>query len=63
MSDIRVAGIGVGNMGTAHAKTIESGAVPGLVISGVSDPNPQRLAACGGRSVRQTRLATGLVGG
>ena len=44
MSDtVRLGIIGLGNMGTAHAKSIRKGAVDGLVLTAVCDDNPRRI--------------------
>ena len=40
---IRLGIIGLGNMGSAHAKNIRDGAVPGLQLTAVADKNPARL--------------------
>ena len=42
--EIRIGIIGLGNMGTAHAKSIQDKAVPGLHLAAVADRNPSRLA-------------------
>ncbi|MBQ9210578.1 MAG: Gfo/Idh/MocA family oxidoreductase [Clostridia bacterium] len=45
MSDaIRIAVIGIGHMGTAHARCIHSGAIAGARLAAVCDTNPDRLA-------------------
>ena len=44
MDAIRTAVIGIGNMGSAHAKGIASGLIQGLTLSAVCDLKPERLA-------------------
>ncbi|MGI5958688.1 MAG: Gfo/Idh/MocA family protein [Massiliimalia sp.] len=39
---VKVGIIGVGNMGTTHAKNITEGKVPGMVLTAVADRNPSR---------------------
>jgi len=45
MKDIRIGIIGVGNMGTTHARNILDGEVPGLKLAALCDNNPSRLEA------------------
>ncbi len=40
---VRLGIIGLGNMGTAHARSIRQGAVGGLVLTAVCDHNPRRI--------------------
>ena len=46
MASIRTAVIGIGNMGTAHARTIFDGRIKGMELTAVCDINPQRLKEC-----------------
>jgi len=46
-SPIRIAIIGLGNMGASHAKSILSGAIPDLKLTAVADRNPARLEGLG----------------
>ena len=58
MSDsIRMAIIGVGNMGSAHAKCIASGQVEGLTLSALCDIQPPRLSWCAEQFPRVRRFA------
>ncbi|MDO7907987.1 Gfo/Idh/MocA family oxidoreductase [Paenibacillus sp. JX-17] len=41
MNNIRVGVIGIGNMGSAHARTLSSGAIPGAVLTAVCDAREQ----------------------
>ena len=43
MDVIRTAVIGIGNMGSAHARCIYSGAIPGMQLAAVCDLRPERL--------------------
>ena len=43
MDEIRLGVIGLGNMGSAHVRTIQQGNVPGLKVTAVSDSNPKLL--------------------
>ena len=43
MDVIRTAVIGIGNMGSAHARCIYSGAIPGMKLAAVCDLRPERL--------------------
>ena len=43
MDTVRVGIIGVGNMGSNHAKTIVSGQVEGMELTAVADINPRKL--------------------
>ena len=43
MSKVRVAVIGVGNMGSAHAKHIADGGVTGMELVAVCDPDQAKL--------------------
>lgn len=45
MKEVRLGVIGMGNMGTVHARGIGRGAVPGGRLSAVCDLNPERLSA------------------
>ena len=45
---IRLGIIGLGNMGSAHAKSLLNGSVPGLQLGAVADTNPARLEAYDG---------------
>lgn len=47
MEPIRVGVVGVGNMGSAHAKNIFDGKVPGMALSAVCDVEPQKLGWAG----------------
>ena len=42
MDQVRIGIIGVGNMGSGHAKTITSGQVPDMVLTAIADINPER---------------------
>ena len=44
MDCVRIGVIGVGNMGTSHAKNIASGKVENAKLTAVCDANPARLA-------------------
>ena len=46
MEPIRVAVIGVGNMGSAHASCVVGGRIDGLVLSALCDISPDRQAYC-----------------
>ncbi len=41
---IRLGIIGIGNMGSGHAKKIEEGCCPDVELTAIADTNPQRLA-------------------
>ncbi len=43
MSDVRFAIIGIGNMGTAHAKSIQEGKIPGASLRAICDGDPAKL--------------------
>jgi predicted dehydrogenase len=43
MDNVRIGIIGIGNMGSAHARNIINGEVPGALLSAVCDTNPARL--------------------
>ncbi|MBO5936896.1 MAG: Gfo/Idh/MocA family oxidoreductase [Clostridia bacterium] len=43
MKKIRVGIIGIGNMGSGHAKSIKLGLCPHIEITAIADTNPQRL--------------------
>jgi predicted dehydrogenase len=43
MNTVKLGIIGVGNMGTAHAKNILAGKVPGLELAALCDQKPERL--------------------
>ncbi len=43
MDKIRVAIIGIGNMGSGHARQLRDGKVPGAMLTAVCDLNPERL--------------------
>lgn len=43
MKQVKVAVIGVGNMGSAHAKMLAAGEIPGAVLAAVCDIRPARL--------------------
>ncbi len=43
MDKIRVGIIGIGNMGSGHARQLRNGKVPGAELSAVCDVNPERL--------------------
>jgi predicted dehydrogenase len=43
MNQLRVGIIGVGNMGSHHAKTLQEGKIKGAVLAGVADADPKRL--------------------
>ena len=45
MKTVRFGIIGLGNMGSAHAKSLGSGAVAGAALAAVCDIDPARLAA------------------
>lgn len=42
---VRIGIVGIGNMGSVHARSILNGAVPGLELAAVCDRNPEKLAA------------------
>lgn len=42
-TDVRFGIIGMGNMGSSHAKNILAGKVPGLKLAGICDSNPEKL--------------------
>lgn len=44
MKQINIGIIGIGNMGSAHARMISSGEIEGLNLQAVADTNPQRCA-------------------
>lgn len=46
MANIRTAVIGIGNMGTAHARTLYEGRIEGMSLSAVCDISDARLDAC-----------------
>ncbi len=46
MKPIRTAVIGVGNMGSAHARCIAQGSINGLILSALCDISPARQALC-----------------
>ncbi len=46
MDALRVGIIGIGNMGTAHAKCISSGKIEGMTLAAVCDIRPERLDFC-----------------
>lgn len=43
MKTVRIGIIGVGNMGSHHARTLHEGKINGAVLAAVADTNPQRL--------------------
>ena len=43
MKEVRTAVVGIGNMGTAHARCIMDGEIPGLCLAAVCDVRPERL--------------------
>ena len=43
MDTVRMGIIGVGNMGSGHAKNIYDNQVPGMVLAAIADINPERL--------------------
>ena len=43
MDTVRMGIIGVGNMGSSHAKNIYDNQVPGMVLAAIADINPERL--------------------
>lgn len=43
MEKVRIGILGIGNMGTSHAKMIAGGEVPGAELTAVYDTNPDRL--------------------
>ncbi|MCR5032611.1 MAG: Gfo/Idh/MocA family oxidoreductase [Lachnospiraceae bacterium] len=43
MDNIRIAVVGVGNMGGAHAVNISKGMVPGMELAAICDINPDRI--------------------
>jgi predicted dehydrogenase len=45
MDKVRIGIVGVGNMGSSHAKNIVEGKVDGGVLTAIADINPDRLAA------------------
>lgn len=44
MEKVRLGIIGIGNMGSSHAKFIQNGDCPDLVVTAIADINPERLA-------------------
>lgn len=46
LNDIRVGVIGVGNIGTMHAKNIYNNRIQGMELVAICDTNPLRLEAC-----------------
>lgn len=44
MAEVRIGIIGIGNMGSSHARQIVQGKVPGGVLAAVCDTDPARLA-------------------
>ena len=46
MATVRTAVIGIGNMGTAHARNIYDGRIEGLTLTAVCDISEKRLAEC-----------------
>jgi predicted dehydrogenase len=45
MDKVRIGIIGVGNMGSHHAKTLQEGKIKGAVLAAVADADPKRLEA------------------
>ena len=45
MNTVRIGIIGVGNMGSNHARSLCAGKVPRMELAAVCDPDPKRLAA------------------
>lgn len=45
--EVRFGIIGMGNMGSSHAKNIIAGKVPGLKLTGICDQNPEKLQGYG----------------
>lgn len=43
MDKVKIGIIGIGNMGSGHAKMIADGEIEGMVLSAVADINPERL--------------------
>jgi len=43
MEKVRMGVIGIGNMGSAHAKSIADGIISGMVLSAIADISPERL--------------------
>lgn len=43
MEEVRIGIIGIGNMGSSHAKNLVAGKVPGAKLSAICDLNPERL--------------------
>ena len=43
MEKVRVGIVGVGNMGSSHAKTIVSGQIQGMELAAIADINPKKL--------------------
>jgi predicted dehydrogenase len=43
MNQVRIGIIGVGNMGSHHARTLKEGKIKGAVLAGVADADPKRL--------------------
>ena len=43
MDKVRIGIIGIGNMGSAHAKYISAGEIPNAELTAVCDTNPKRL--------------------
>ncbi|GAB4248802.1 MAG: Gfo/Idh/MocA family oxidoreductase [Candidatus Methylacidiphilales bacterium] len=45
MKEVRLGLVGVGNMGSVHARQVLSGAIPGLKLTALADLNPAKLEA------------------
>lgn len=45
--NVRLGLVGVGNMGSAHARSVMAGRVPGATLAAVCDTNPARLSGYG----------------
>lgn len=43
MNEIKMGIIGIGNMGSTHARNISEGRIPGMTLAAVCDINPERL--------------------
>ena len=44
MEKIRLGILGIGNMGTSHAKSVKEGKCPEFQVAAVCDRNPERIA-------------------
>ncbi len=59
---LRLGLIGMGNMGSLHARIITEGKIPGLELRAVCDENPERMEKWSGGSVQSFATASELIG-